>query len=167
VALRDWVADWPEIPMKSAQRRAVDALGQTLDSFRPRALDRARSTVSVLGGEDQDELEEDRKGDGIAVVLRHAADPESTVEVDTWPDQALIRWLGESHNTRDHCGDAVDGEWPIYAAEVVADILCGTSRSRTPTGGDAGQEPACSMSETQRIPNVSGRALGRPCGGSS
>jgi hypothetical protein len=47
------------------------------------------------------------------------------VEVDIWPDQAVTRWLGWSHNTRDHCGDAADGEWPTYAAEVVADILAG------------------------------------------
>lgn len=125
MALQDWVANWAEMSMNPAQRRAVDALGQTLDRLQPRALDRARSAVSVLEGDDQDELEEDRRGDGIAVVLRHADDPESTVEVDIWPDQALIRWLGESHNTRDHCGDAADGAWPTYAADVVADILAG------------------------------------------
>ncbi len=63
-------------------------------------------------GDDQYELEEGRRGDGIAVALRHADDRESTVEVDIWPGQALIRWLGESHNTRDYRGDAADGEWP-------------------------------------------------------
>jgi hypothetical protein len=125
VALRDWVGAWPDVPTSQAQRRAIEVLGQTLDRLRPLALDRATSTVAVLEGEDQDEREEDRRGDGIAVTLRHTQDLESTLEIDIWPDQALIRWLDETHNTRDHCGDAADGEWSTYAAEVVADILAG------------------------------------------
>ena len=60
----------------------------------------------------------------LLVIVEHRTRSDAIAEVVIWPDQALIQWLGQTENTRDHDGDD-PGEWPTYAAEVVADILAG------------------------------------------
>jgi hypothetical protein len=122
MTLQDWVGSWEDVSMNAAQQRAVDALAQTLERLQPRAVDRTASSVSVLV-DDEDEV--DSLGEAVSVTLRHVTEPEWAVQADVWPDQAVIHWLGQTENTRDHCGDAPDAEWPTYTADVVADILSG------------------------------------------
>jgi hypothetical protein len=121
--LEHWFGDLPEMAPVPAQIAALAALGDGLDQLRPAELDRERSCVRWVI-EEPDEDDDDPRP-LLLVILEHTTRSDATVEVAIWPDQALIQWLGQTENTRDHCGDDPDDEWPTYAAEVVADILAG------------------------------------------